>query len=143
MDEGMMPPAFSSGGSSQDRSYSHGPDEGSQTPAERPGALPDDPQLLEQVIRQTLMLDQSTAAENHVQVQALREVASRHGGAEFALDPIAVEMVQAIFSAQFSGSSAASDRWQTVSRRVAETLYEDPVSRDRLAALWARLAEAK
>lgn len=138
-----MPPAFSSGGSSQERPYSQGPDEGSQKPAEGAGALPDDPQLLEQVIRQTLMLDQSSAAENQALVQALREVALRHQGADFALDPITVEMVEAIFSTQFSGPAAASKQWQAISRRVAETLYEDPVSHDRLAALWARLAEAK
>lgn len=139
----MPTPAFSSGGSSQDRSYSQGPDEGSHDSSGKGGDLPAEPQLLEQVIRQTLMLDQSSAAENEAQIQALHAVAVRHRGVEFALDPIAVEMVQAIFSAQFSGPSAASDRWQAISRRVAETLYEDPVSRDRLAALWARLAEAK
>jgi hypothetical protein len=72
-------------------------------------------------------------------VEAVREVARRHRGVPLALDPIVVELVQALLRTYFQTRPSWLPVWQNACRVVAETLFEDPVSHDRLEVLWSRL----
>jgi len=72
-------------------------------------------------------------------VEAIREVARRHPVAPLALGPIVVELVQALLRAYFHAHPSWLPVWQDACRVVAETLFEDPVSHDRLEVLWSRL----
>ncbi len=96
--------------------------------------------LLEGVLRQTLTLlgaESPLAAETG---SALCQLVARYKGRQFALEPVAVELVSIVLATQFQtlGPSPLCDG---VAARVARTLYEDPRSRARLEAFWNRLSE--
>jgi hypothetical protein len=74
------------------------------------------------------------------QMEAVSQVAKRRHGEPFALEPVAVELVEAVLCAFFKVSKEARSSWRGVSLAVATTLCDDPVSHGRLEALWGRLA---
>lgn len=76
-------------------------------------------------------------------MEAIQEVARRHRNAPFALDPVLVELVQTILRIQFGDHPEWAAAWQGASGPVAQTLYEDPVSRERLELLWNRLSKGE
>jgi hypothetical protein len=97
-----------------------------------------DATLLEGVLRQTLSLlgpEKPLAVET---TGALCRLVSRHKGRQFTLEPIAVELVSIVLTAQFQGLGP-SQMCDGMAARVARTLYEDPQSRARLEAFWNRL----
>jgi hypothetical protein len=98
---------------------------------------------LHEALREALVLAEAGpySPENDAQASAVREVARRRRGEPFSLDPVAVEMVEAVLQTLLGAPSGEEHAWRTVSRAVAETLCEHPASEKRLRALWERLAE--
>jgi hypothetical protein len=98
---------------------------------------------LEQVLRDALVLAEAGpySAEADAQVSAVREVARRRRGEPFSLEPVAVEMVEAVLRTLLGAPGGEEQSWRNVSLAVATTLCEHPASERRLRALWERLGE--
>jgi hypothetical protein len=107
------------------------------------GQPPTDRTLLESVLQwteATLSADDPLEAAD---VEALRQVARRHPATPLSRDPVVVELVQAMLRTQFSVHADWLPVWQSASGLIAETLFEDPVWRDRLEVLWSRLLKGE
>src|SRR5687768_11543543 len=96
--------------------------------------LPDRPDL-EGLLEQALDVPRESDAANQIDVDALRAVVRRHRSAPFALDPMAVEMVEILLRSYFGAGD-----WSGPSLQIARTLFEDPVGRERMERLWNQLA---
>ncbi len=118
---------------------------GRQPPASSQGVSPPkqvtDPALLESVLQQTLSICSSDEPLDPGSRRALEEVAARHRGEPFSVEPVAVELVAAVLHSQGKASSNSADAWRSVAFQVARTLCEDPTSRGRLETFWGRLCE--
>lgn len=97
--------------------------------------------LLDSVLRQTAQTSASDDAVTADDLAALRQVAVRHRGEPLICQPVVVELVQAVLSEQFRPVVTTAESWQAMCSGIAQTLFEDPVSRERLDSLWARLSE--
>lgn len=98
-----------------------------------------DSSLLEEVLRRTLEAAESLDAFEASDLKPLLEVAERHRGRPLELEPVAVDLVDAALRDYFRQGPGGMDEWRQISRRVAETLFEDPTARERLEAFWNRL----
>ncbi len=72
---------------------------------------------------------------------ALAEVARRYRGQPLVPVPILSELVQAMLVGEFRQRPEWCAGWGVVAGRVAQSLWDDHISRQRLEALWSRLAE--
>jgi hypothetical protein len=95
--------------------------------------------LMEKVLRQTLESAEADSAEDEAELGVLRGVASRYRGQPFGLEPVAVGLVEAMLHARFPETLFRGSMWQSMSRHIAQQLYEDPLCRGRLERLWAGL----
>lgn len=95
---------------------------------------------LERVLRDAL-LAKPNAALAMAEVAAMRALAARHHGKPLAVDPIVVDIVAALLSAAFRVRVEDSPSCMEMSRTIANSLWNDPVVRDRIDALWTRLSE--
>lgn len=101
-------------------------------------------ELLDSVLRQTAKnqpAEDAGEAASAADLAALQTVAQRHGGKPLLVEPVVIELVQAVLSEQFQPLIASDESWQTMCSGIAQTLYDDPVSRERLDTLWSRLQE--
>jgi hypothetical protein len=96
--------------------------------------------VLEDVLKQTASLYSFEAPTNPADLEPLREVAGRLKGASFGLAPVVQELVQAMLRRQLRGLWTSEEQVLEVANRVAETLFENPESNERLEKLWARLS---
>lgn len=95
--------------------------------------------LLDEVLRQTEQsADERDTADRAVWGRLL-EVAQRHSGEPFGLEPVLVEMVDASLQSQF-GTEIDPETRRSVCRRIAQTLFDDPTSRERLELLWNHIS---
>jgi hypothetical protein len=133
-------------------SYNAQPGDGASRPAYdqgSPGAhadhrLPSDEsyrELLDEVLKQTLVSRDEQTRERLESLEELLEVARRRRGEAFALDPIGIELVQTVLRTPFRALLAGDEQWQEMTGQIARTLCEDPVAYDRLNTLWRRLGE--
>jgi hypothetical protein len=97
--------------------------------------------LLEQVLQETLFAAGEGESMNEPQMAALVEVARRHQGRPLSLDPVIVDLVRAILHVNFNRFAASDALRQVMSRQIAETLWEDHRSQERLERFWTRLSE--
>ncbi|MEX0712151.1 MAG: hypothetical protein WD278_07360 [Pirellulales bacterium] len=134
-----MAPAFDREGAGSRKREAGGERGEDQTRQREKGV---DRSLLEKVVEQTLLNLGGSEPMAPEDVAALREVASRHSGRVFGLEPVAVEMVEAVLRGQFEQLHTDQSR-RAIAAEVATTIYEDQVSHDRLLALWNRLSEAQ
>ncbi|MCI0629493.1 MAG: hypothetical protein L0Y44_02435 [Phycisphaerales bacterium] len=67
---------------------------------------------------------------------AVAEVARRYAGERLSLNPITVELLRAVL---VDWLGVPTGGIETIVEQVAATLYEDPVSHDRLQAMWINL----
>jgi hypothetical protein len=104
---------------------------------------PVDREVMEKVLQETLSAAGSDEPVGSAEMQALVEVARRHAGQSISLDPIAIELVESILLCRFGPQLRRSQDAKELPRTVAETLWENPDSHDRLLRLWNRLAEAR
>jgi len=106
------------------------------------GDAPDSANLMDRVLEETLAATDADAALEPGEVDALKQVARRHPNEPLTLSPVATELVGAVLSTRFGHLRDKAEHWQSMSSTIAETLMDDPSSRDRLQSLWARLSEA-
>ena len=99
-----------------------------------------DASLLESVLRQTDAMADSEEALSRIDMEAVEEVARRLEGHPFALDPVVVELVGSILLAQYGSQWNSPGLWRVVSERIARSIFEDPLSRERMERLWDRLS---
>jgi hypothetical protein len=73
----------------------------------------------------------------------LLPVAHAHAGKPLTLEPVAVELVQAMLKSHFNAKTLPPPTMQSAARTIAATLMEDPGSRERLERLWSKLCGTK
>ena len=95
--------------------------------------------VLEDVLKQTASLYSFETPTNPADLEPLREVAHRLSGMSFGLSPVVVELVRAMLRRQLKGLWTSEEQLIAVSDRVAETLFENPDTNERLEKLWTRL----
>jgi hypothetical protein len=110
--------------------------------AQPPPELPVEPEVLQQVLNQTLAGMTSTRELSPKVYAALLEVAQRHVNEPLSLDPVAIELVAGCLQVQFPALAARTALARRMNLWVAESLLADPAARQRLTELWARLGEA-
>ncbi len=97
--------------------------------------------LLDAVVTQTAaILDEQTLAHT-VDLPRLREVALRHPSDSLTLEPILVELLEAILATHLPLISEVGGARTKMARAVARPLFENPVSRGRLELLWSQLLD--
>ncbi len=100
-----------------------------------------DPQLLEQVLSETVLNAPGTGDPMAPEeMEALYEVARRHPGKPLTLQPVAVELVEALLMRRFP-DQADREFWKHLANRIATTLMDDPPTQERLAVFWASLRD--
>ncbi len=116
-----------------------------QTSAETPPGAegPAAPISLDSVLERTERLLSGNEPLEVADIEAVRDVARRYPNEPLSLEPIVVELVRAILHVHFRALPSWHSAWHDASRHVAETLFEDPVSRERLAALWGALSRGE
>lgn len=113
------------------------PDEQSEPPADQLA----DPSILERVLEETLSESEAGTAVAPEELEALVQVARRHRGSSLVLEPVAVELVEAVLRARFSQLRISPAAWKRLSREIAGTLYDDPHLQQRLGRFWGQLSE--
>lgn len=117
-------------------------DRGDERDVARPksGAEPGPPgaHILEQILAQTS--DSATPLEDSEDLRALIAVAHQFAGQPLTLDPVAVELIHAVLGVQLARAQLPGHTIKAMARYIAATLYGDPLSRQRLELLWARLS---
>ncbi|MBI4582196.1 MAG: hypothetical protein HY718_21045 [Planctomycetes bacterium] len=100
----------------------------------------DDPALLESVLRETVAMCAVDEPLDEPEREAIEEVARRHAGQPFALQPVLTGLVEAVLRTQFADRLRSAAFWPDLTARVAETLFDDPVMRPRLERFWAEVS---
>jgi hypothetical protein len=95
--------------------------------------------VLEDVLKQTASLYSFEPPTDPGDLVVLKDVARRHPRAPFALDPVVVQLVRALLGRQLAGLWTSEDHLNAVSAQIAETLFENPETNERLEKLWTRL----
>lgn len=99
--------------------------------------------LLDRILEETRLGESGADEDRAAGLQELKQVASRHSGAAFSLDPVAVEMVRAVVGPGCRKLAGSDEAWQAMTRSIAQTLFDDVRTRERLERLWHRLCEAQ
>nr|MBL7038366.1 hypothetical protein [Pirellulaceae bacterium] len=128
---------MSSSGADRDDGYERPFAEG---PTEESADATANGELMDQVLQETLAATDADTPLDPSELEALIDVARQHSGQTLA--SVVVELVEAVLATRFGGISDGGDRWRSMASAIAETLMDDPASRDRLESLWARLCEA-
>lgn len=97
--------------------------------------------LLEQVLSETAAGQFVPGAVEPAIAGALDAVARRHRGAAMQLDPVGVELLEALLAAQFPVLASRGELLSQAARAVGTSLLADPTARLRLEHLWAILGE--
>jgi hypothetical protein len=100
-----------------------------------------DPSLLDRVLRATEGLLEDGRPLGDGEREALWNVARRHRDEAISVDPVVVELVEAVIEPL--GELRVEERafWRSTALPVAEAIMEDPVAHERLASLWQRMTE--
>ncbi len=93
--------------------------------------------LLEQVLEE---MEPDGREPEQPDLAALLQVVRKYRGQPLSLEPVLVELVEAMLMRQFA-QSAPNENWKAISRDVADKLNEDPRSQSRLHELWRRLSQ--
>ena len=120
-------------------------DDAAKRPTESSPRSPDIRQSNDHLLERVLSQAGSDAAPTGFfapgQLEAARAAARKYRGQPFTLDPALIEFIHAALAVQFAGMGISAATIQAMARTAAQTLYEDEPSRQRLEALWLRLAE--
>jgi hypothetical protein len=111
---------------------------GGQTPA---GGQPLAPDLLEQVLRQTLEAFGEGELMDDAERESLLQVLRRHRGDAAAFEVVVFELVQTILRAEFAGLARSPRLLEETAAGVAHALLADPAANLRLHALRRRFDE--
>lgn len=97
--------------------------------------------ILQSVLEHTAGVGGDDDGLDAAQRSALAEVARQYRGQPLVPVPILRELVRAMLVGEFRDRPEWYAAWGAVAGRVAESLWDDHLSRQRLEALWSRLAE--
>jgi hypothetical protein len=103
---------------------------------------PREADVLDQIVRATIVSAESQPPITSEEMAALKAVASRWGDVALTLDPIAVELVEAIILANYGQLNRSPEQWRAASTRIAKHLVDSPATNARLNNLWRRLIES-
>lgn len=76
-------------------------------------------------------------------LEALRLVYQRYAGEPLVLEPITVDLVYAVLVSHFHQLSPAEVLWREMSAQIAQTMWDDDGTQQRLLQLWNRLGESQ
>jgi hypothetical protein len=93
--------------------------------------------LLAHVLEQTLLERAADRIEASASAAA-RAVGRKHAGSPLVLDPVLIELVEALLLDQFQ-RAFPRENWRVVATEVAQRLFDDPGSQARLQQFWQRL----
>ena len=118
-------------------------DSGELPDREGPAGAParDDAELMQQVLDETLAAAGARRPLESDEWEALLAVARRHSGQPLTVSPVARELVEAVLASRFRGLLRDPEVWTRTTLRIAETMLEDPPSRERLRSFWERLLQ--
>jgi hypothetical protein len=94
--------------------------------------------LFDAVLRETETAFIAPDPDGSALIADLRQVARTRTGEPFDV-AIGADMVRVLLDRQVSRMVSSSRLWRQVCQRVASTLCEDPVGRERLERLWRHL----
>jgi hypothetical protein len=97
-------------------------------------------EVLDRVLREALVTMEPAQWLRGEGLEAVSQVARRHRGECFVLDPVAVELVEALLGLLLGRSRDGSNPWHRMATAVAETLCDDPTANGRLESLWKMLS---
>ncbi len=100
-----------------------------------------DSSVLEDAIRKTVA-DESGEELRPEELEALLQVARRHPGVPFALEPVATDLVEALLTTRFASWVDQAGSVRDMAREIATSLFDTPETNERLLRLWQRLTEA-
>jgi hypothetical protein len=128
--------------SANERGSSKDGGEGSAGKPQPEGAQPIDRGFLDQVLNRAFQGGERPSAEvESATLDELRRIAKTYQGHPLTVEPVAVELVHAVL-ARRAIRGEKPESWQKMLTQVAESLFDDPASKERLEAFWARLCEA-
>lgn len=96
--------------------------------------------LLDEVLSQTEASFQSGQPEELSNLAEFFEVARRYPNKPLVLEPIGIELVQAALKNYFQKLNIPSEKRRKMIITIACTLFEDPVTRERLKTFWNQLS---
>ena len=97
--------------------------------------------LLDAIVQQTASaLDDQTLAQTR-DLPRLRDIAQRHAGDVLTLDPILVELIEALLETHVPLLARSATLRSKVARSVSQTLFDNPACRGRLELLWSQLLD--
>jgi hypothetical protein len=103
----------------------------------------DEAHLLEQVLASTSFAGGEINALPAEELEALRQVARRHSGGILSVQPVLEELIEAILGKQLRALAPSPEGRREMVVEIAQTLFDDSVSRARLESLWLGLLESK
>ena len=96
--------------------------------------------LLDEVLSQTQTSLRSPQAQENANLAPCLEVARRYPNKPLVLEPIGIELVQAALNNYAQKLNIPSEKWRKMVVTIACTLFEDPVTRERLKEFWNQLS---
>ncbi len=97
--------------------------------------------LLEAIVQQTAAALDEQALAHTRDLPRLRDIAQRHAGDVLTLDPILIELIEALLETHVPLLARSATLRSKVARSVSQTLFDNPVCRGRLELLWSQLLD--
>ncbi len=94
--------------------------------------------LLDRVIAETRLAESDQVS---LEFEALKVIARRYPAAPFALDPVAIELVESMLRCHFRDWPLPPLLTRQMAQHVAESLLDEPTYREQVAQLWQRVME--
>lgn len=113
--------------------------EGSTEPAVDPKK--ETRELLDQVLEATLEMSGADDPLPPEQMRFLVAVARRRSAEPLTVETV-MELVETVLRLRFRRLIPTSALWDKMIRQIAETIFEDPRTNERMQSFWARLCEA-
>jgi hypothetical protein len=98
-------------------------------------------QLLEEVVRQTLVESAPAGEQESLELERLIAVARRHRAERLPTGPIVGELVETLLLARFPRLPATPQFWDAVSAEIAASLMDDPHQMELLERFWSKLCD--
>jgi hypothetical protein len=99
--------------------------------------------LLEQVLQTTLALGRGgNDPLSPEELRTLTSIAHRRKAEPLSVETT-MELVQAVLRLRYRSLAESRDQWERMTRQIAETIFDDPQTKERLESLWALLCEAE
>jgi hypothetical protein len=99
--------------------------------------------LLEQVLASTSFAAGEINSLPVEELDALRQVARRHSGSALSVQPVLEELIEAILGKSLRALAPPPAARRAMVAEIAQTLFDDAVTRERLETLWLELRENK